>query len=202
MPEPKRRAPFPFAVLAPIAAAALAGLSGCGDLEVRSVRSPEVVPAILEGEWRGSWSSARNAGTGPLTLTVQEFDRTPLVALDIDNPCVAPRPYRIVLRGSTFELRDGDDVVLAAMLAPDGTRQLLGTYSCVNDSGTWTAIWQRDLPPLIDLSGAWTGEVTAAGPGGVPVQRDLTLQLTQSVRDGRIVLDGELALPQLLPVLH
>ena len=163
-------------------------LAACGDLDVRSVRVPEVVPASLEGEWSGTWTSAMSGSSGPLTVRVQEFDGVPLLSVDITNACVENRSYDLVLGNGLIELRDGPRTVFAGVLGEG--RTLLGTFTCDADDGTWTAAWQRDLPPLLDLSGTWNGSLaTLENP-----QRGLRLQLDQGVRGGVLVLDGTLAI--------
>ncbi len=163
-------------------------LAACGDLDVRSVRVPEVVPASLEGEWSGTWTSVRTNASGPLTVRVQEFDSQPLLSVDIENACIETRSYDLVLGNGLIELRDGARTVFAGVLGEG--RTLLGTFTCDSDDGTWTAAWQRDLPPLLDLSGTWNGSLaTLENP-----QRALRLQLDQGVRGGVLVLDGTVAI--------
>ena len=168
-------------------------LAACGDIDVRSVRVPEVVPAALEGEWSGTWTSSRTNASGPLTVRVQEFDGQPLLSVDIENACVENRSYDLVLGNGLIELRDGARTVFAGVLGEG--RTLLGTFTCDADDGTWTAAWQRDLPPLVDLSGTWNGSLaTLENP-----QRGLRLQLDQGVRGGVLVLDGTMAIAGLGP---
>ena len=163
-------------------------LAACGDLDVRSVRVPEVVPASLEGEWSGTWTSAMSGASGPLTVRVQEFDGQPLLSVEIENACVEARSYDLVLGNGLIELRDGQRTVFAGVLGEG--RTLLGTFTCDADDGTWTAAWQRDLPTLVDLSGTWNGSLATVE---TPL-RVLRLQLDQGVRGGLLVLDGTLTI--------
>lgn len=163
-------------------------LAACGDLDVRSVRVPEAVPATLEGEWTGAWTSSSSSASGPLTVRVQQFEGEPLVSVDIQNACVENRSYDLVLGAGVIELRDGARTVFAGVLGEG--RTLLGTFTCDADSGTWTAAWQRDLPVLVDLSGTWNGTLqTTEAPA-----RGLRLDLDQGVRSGLLVLDGTLTI--------
>ena len=91
--------------------ASLLVLAACGDLDVRTVRVPEVVPAPLEGEWTGTWTSDANGASGPLTVRVQEFGGEPLLSVDIVNACVENRAYDLVLGNGLIELRDGQRTV-------------------------------------------------------------------------------------------
>jgi len=163
-------------------------LAACGDLDVRTVRVPEVVPASLEGEWTGTWTSAATGASGALTVRVQEFDGEPLLSVDIVNACVENRTYDLVLGNGLIELRDGERTVFAGVLGEG--RTLLGTFTCDADQGTWTAAWQRDLPTLLDLTGTWNGSLaTVETPA-----RSVQLELAQSVRAGLLVLDGTLTI--------
>ncbi len=168
-------------------------LTACGDLELKSVRPSDAVPAGLEGEWVGSWQSVMSNTSGTLNVQVQEFAGEPIVAVSIENPCITAREYELVLTPSTIELRADGVTVFAATLGEAGS--LVGTYQCEADLGTWTAAWQRALPPITDLSGTWTGELTVSGQRDVPIR----LQLAQRVADSQIVLDGALELTGLWP---
>lgn len=171
----------------------------CGDIQVRSVRIGPVVPVDLQGEWVGMWRSAANPSTGPLQVRLQEFRGEPVVSVLIDNPCVEPREYELVLRSESIELRVDGEAVLAATVGPG--RTMVGTFQCENDQGTWTAAWVRALPTLGDLSGQWIGTITPAVlPPSVPSARPVRLELQQSVRGGVVVLDGVLEAPELLPL--
>lgn len=169
-------------------------LAACGDLELKSYRPPDAVPAGLEGEWVGSWQSVLSNTSGTLNVQVQEFAGEAIVAVRIENPCITARVYDLVLTPSTIELRADGQTVFAATLGEAGS--LVGTYQCEADLGTWAATWQRALPPIVDLSGTWTGELTVSGQRDVPIR----LQLAQRVVDSQIVLDGALELTGLWPV--
>lgn len=167
--------------------------AACGDLEVRSVRAPQVVPAALAGEWVGTWQSTAET-SGPLVVRVQEYGGEPVVRVEFTNPCIEPRSYDLVVTATTIELRAEGGVVMAAILGSD--RTLSGTYQCPAESGTWSAVWTRDLPSLADLSGSWSGTLAAAGQ---PV-RSIGLELTQEVAGGVVQLGGLLTLPELWPL--
>jgi hypothetical protein len=171
--------------------------AACGDVDVRSVRVGPAVPETLQGEWVGSWTSSLTAASGALQVRVQEFRAEPVVALQIDNPCLLPRDYQLVLRPTSIELRADGETVLAAELGAG--RTLTGTFQCQADQGTWTASWVRALPTLGDLSGRWTGTLTpAVALPAVPMPRPLQLDLEQSVVGGSVVLTGVLDVPELL----
>jgi hypothetical protein len=173
-------------------------LVACGDLDVRSVREPQVVPAQLAGEWLGTWQSANQTASGAVVVRVQEFAGEPVVRIEFQNPCLEPRAYELVMTASLIELRAEGQVVLAAAVRAD--RSMDGIYQCEAESGTWTATWQRDLPTLVDLGGDWSGSLAVAGQPTRPI--DLVLE--QGVQDGSLVLEGLLDLgdlwPSLLPV--
>lgn len=178
----------------PIAGAlALLCLAACGDLEVRRETAPEAVPSQLRGEWGGTWRSSLANRSGGLTIRIQEFDQQPVVSLQIDNPCLVPRAYDLVLSGGAIALRaDGEQVLVASLT---GERRLDGTYGCDADSGTWSAEWRGELPEPVDLGGLWTGELVVTGG----VQRELRVTLDQVVRGGALVVEGFAALPEVLP---
>lgn len=172
----------------------LAVVAACGKFEIRSTRTQGVPPALL-GEWRGSWVSTRTgSSTGAVTLRVQEFDAAPVIDLSIDNPCLVPRSYELVLAGAGIDLRADGVVVFHADVPASGVLQ--GYYTCAEDEGQWTADWQKALPAIQDLSGAWSGTLVHS-PG---VTETLALNLGQELRGGMLVLSGTLALPGLLPV--
>jgi hypothetical protein len=176
-----------------VAAAPLFLFVSCGDLEVRSIRTDEAVPASLEGEWTGSWTSLENNTTGALTVRLQEFDHQPVVSMEINNPCLVPQSYELQLAGGTIELRAGGVPVLDAVVDAEA-RTLTGNYNCAADRGTWQASWVRELPELLDLSGEWAGTVTVAGPVSTPLE----VHFEQNVRAGALVLDGLIELPEAL----
>ncbi|HEU4420646.1 MAG TPA: hypothetical protein VFT55_17030 [Planctomycetota bacterium] len=163
---------------------------GC-DIDVKSVRTGEQIPADLEGVWLGSWQSEQVSLSGTLTLRLQEWQNQPVVSVATDNPCVEPHDYDLALRPGRIELLDDGEVVFAAEFGPG--RTLTGTYVCHEDRGHWAAQWTEALPAIVDLSGTWLGTLSAAGfPDQV-----LSLQLVQSVRNGAIALDALMALPEL-----
>lgn len=168
---------------------ALLMLAACGELHVKSVRTGSTVPAGLQGEWLGNWTSATDQAGGEITLRVQEFAAAPVVTILVSNPCLLPEDYEISLSGTTFELRLGSEVVLFATLGPG--RRLAGNYGCAVDGGTWAATWQKDLPSIVDLSGTWQGSVQSGAEAAVPV----LVLLRQSVRAGQLVLEGTMELP-------
>jgi hypothetical protein len=171
--------------------------AACGDVQVRSVRIGPVVPAELQGEWIGTWQSATATASGPLQVRLQEFRGEPVVSVQIDNPCIEPREYQLVLRPNAIELRAEGEAVLAASVGAE--RTMVGTFQCETDQGTWTAAWVRALPTLGDLSGEWIGTITpAAVPPMAPVPRPVRLELQQTVRGGTVALDGVLDAPELL----
>ena len=168
-------------------------LAACGDLEVRSVRAPQSVPQELVGEWVGTWQSTAEA-TGAIVVRVQEFEGEPVVRVEFENPCIEPRSYDLVITAASIELRAEGAAVMTATLVEG--RQLVGTYHCPEESGTWTASWQRELPAVQDLSGAWTGSLAAAGQP----TRGIDLDLVQTVEGGDVRLQGFLWLHDLWPL--
>lgn len=173
--------------------------SACGDIQVRSVRVGPVVPVDLQGEWTGTWSSARGTATGPLQIRLQDFGGEPVVAVLIENPCIEARDYQLVLLADSIELRAEGETVFAAAITAE--RTMTGTFQCELDQGTWTAAWDRELPTLGDLSGRWLGTLTPAVlPPAVPTPRPVQLDLEQRVQGGTLVLDGVLEAPDLWPL--
>lgn len=178
--------------------ACLFALVACSKFEVRSTRVPGV-PAALLGEWHGSWTSSRTgtssaASSGAVTLKVQQFDGQPVIDLAIDNPCLVPRSYDLVMAGTGIDLRADGVTVFHAEIPEPGV--LRGYYACAEDEGQWTADWQQDLPAIQDLSGTWNGSLVHS-PG---VTEALALNLTQNLQGGVLRLSGTLNLPGLLPV--
>lgn len=171
---------------------ALLGASACGDLNVRSVAAREVVPAQLEGEWRGSWTSTRDNTTGVLVVRVQEFDLQPVVSLQIDNPCLPPRAYELAISGGSIALRAEGVTVFQAELDEEGG--MSGNYGCLADGGYWSAERVGPLPELEDLSGAWSGVVTIPGV----FEQELSILMEMSVDAGALVLDAIAEAPNAL----
>lgn len=167
--------------------------AACGDLQVRSVRAPQSVPQELVGEWVGTWQSTAEA-TGAIVVRVQEFEGEPVVRVEFENPCIEPRSYDLVVTAASIELRAEGTAVMTATLVEG--RQLVGTYHCPEESGTWTASWQRELPAVQDLSGRWSGSLAAAGQP----TRAFDIDLVQVVEGGDVLLQGFLWLRDLWPL--
>ncbi|MFY9344684.1 MAG: hypothetical protein WAT39_19485 [Planctomycetota bacterium] len=167
--------------------------ASCGDLDVRSLRTADAVPAALVGEWEGNWRSSATGRTGEVRVQVQEFGGEPLVHVDIDNPSVQPQVVDLVLTEDSIELRSGGEVVMSARLFQD--RRLEGLFAVSGDRGTWSADWQRDLPPVGDLGGVWRGDLVPLGGDVVAIE----LELVQTVSSGQLRLDGLLAVPGAWP---
>jgi len=167
-------------------------LAACGDIDVRSIRTGDVVPVALRGEWKGAWQSGQTGLNGLLTMRIQEYDGEPVVSVQIAHPCVPPSQYQFRATATKVELLANDVVLFEAVLG--GERSLIGSYGCLVDTGSWDAVWQKDLPQLVDLGGSWAGSISVPD---YPLQ-PIVLQLEQSVRNGSLVLGGSMALPGLL----
>lgn len=173
----------------------LLGLGSCGDLQVRSVPPSRVLPVDLQGRWLGSWQSEISLLRGNVEIFVQEFQGEPLVRVNLDNPCLVPRDYDLVVTGETLALQaDGVAVLEATVTAP---QQLEGTYACSEDQGTWTAQWVEALPEPLDLTGTWSGRIF----GGDQPDQPIEIALVQSVVAGTLVLSGDAELPGVSPML-
>lgn len=179
--------PRPALSLLPLLLAA-----ACGDIDVRSIRTGDIVPDALAGEWRGDWQSQLSGIQGLLTLRIQDFAGQPVVSVQIAHPCVPPDQYEFRVAPSGIELLEDGEVLFRAVFGDN--RTLVGSYSCLADSGLWDATWTRDLPQLIDLGGRWVGTITV---DGFPAQ-SLELQLDQSVQSSALAMQGTMALPGLL----
>ena len=173
--------------------AAQCAVPACGDIDVVSRRSGQVIPLAMQGEWSGTWTSTSTNTSGTVAMRLQSYDGEAVVGVTIDNPCVVPRNYDFVITGTSMRLHAAGVDVFTAVLGDD--RTMAGTYHCQADTGIWQATWQRDLPPIEDLSGVWEGTVVSAASGELP----LVLVLDQSVRSGALVVDGALLLPGVLP---
>lgn len=168
-------------------------LCSCGDIEVRSTPGTTSVSSALAGEWQGTWSSGRTSTTGALTLRLQDFGGEPVVSFEIDNLCLAPAQYDLVLQGGLVSLvNDGVPVLVASLSAPE---ELSGSYGCAADDGVWTAQRTGALPELLDLSGEWGGVLAAPGLADEPIE----VSLSQRVQAGQLVLDALVYLPNSLP---
>jgi hypothetical protein len=170
----------------------LGAVPACGDIDIVSVRTGNAIPLAMQGEWSGSWTSSSSAANGTVGLRLQSYAGEAVVGVTIDNPCVVPRSYQLLVTGTSMQLWADGAVVFTAVLASDGT--MAGTYQCEADAGIWQATWQRDLPPIEDISGVWEGTVVSASS-----ELPLLLVLEQSVRGGAVVVDGALLMPGVLP---
>ncbi|MCB9887387.1 MAG: hypothetical protein H6838_17990 [Planctomycetes bacterium] len=164
------------------------GVSACTKVEFQTVGSGSAVPAALEGEWIGQWQSEQSTQTGDVTLQVQQFENAPVVGLLINHPCLPTTLYDFSLVGNVFELRSNGEVVFSGELLP--SRVLVGAYQCDEDAGHWSATWQRELPPVVDLSGVWQGQIDLTN-GNTPLQ----LEFDQRVVQGALEVTGLLTLP-------
>jgi hypothetical protein len=177
-----------------VLAVAVVLFAACGDLDVKSIRIAESVPAQLQGEWTGTWHStaATGAGSGTVVLRMQDFGGEPVVSIILANPCVEARPYQFRTSGNLVELMADGEVLFSALLSAE-TRTLTGSYSCANDSGVWHVAWTRELSPLVDLGGQWEGSVTV--PGFPP--QALTLVMDFVVQGGALTIQGFGQVPSL-----
>ena len=170
-----------------------AAFGSCGDIQVRSTPGTTAISSALAGEWQGAWSSGRTSSGGGLTLRLQDFGGEPVVSFVIDNPCLAPAQYDLVLQGGLVSLvAGGAPVLVASLSAPD---ELSGSYGCAEDDGVWSARRVAPLPELLDLSGEWSGVLAVPGLGDEPVE----VSLSQRVQAGQLLLDALVYLPSLLP---
>lgn len=166
-------------------------LTACGDIRVRHVPPPEVVPAELEGEWAGTWVSDETGETGTVGLRVQEFEGEPVIEVIIDHPAVVPGAYQLSFTGDAILLQVDGNVVFAASLVEASRQELDGSFDWGGDQGTWSATWQRALPEPVDLGGTWQGVLQTVD--GVPLP--FTIELDQFVVAGQLGLSGLVALP-------
>ena len=172
----------------------LLSLASCGDLSVTSVAPVDQgVPIAAKGEWRGTWVSDESGQSGELALRIQEFHEQAVVALAINNGCLQQQNYELVVIGEAVTLRVGGVPILVAEFAPSG--ELVGSFDCPEDSGTWSATRIGPLPEPIDLSGTWLGSAMVSGES----ETALLLELDQFVRDGRLILEGTADVPGLVP---
>jgi len=174
----------------------LAGLllSAAGCIKVQQHSTTDTrVPAVLQGHWNGAWSSAASATQGALELRVQSFADHPVLRVVTDNPCLTPAHYEFLNLGLRFEMRRDGVTVFAATLDPDA-RTLAGDYECDDDHGTWSAHWDRDLPPIGDVTGTWTGTISAGTP---PRTVNLGLDLEQVWVDGFLTVTGSVNIPEM-----
>lgn len=171
--------------------ALLPALAACGDVKSNIPDSSTAVPPALAGEWTGTWEVAGASSSGTLTLRVQEFDGQPVVQIDTDMPCIAGTTFELQFAATSFTARVGGQQVLdGAVTAPS---QLGGTFTCAAGQGAWQATRQRVLPPVVDLSGAWSGALYLQGATPQPFLLDLTMTLDSGVLrlGGTIDVQGE-----------
>jgi hypothetical protein len=143
------------------------------------------LPPQMLGAWSGSWRSTLATQQGPVALRLQQFEGKPVVQIDTTHPCLQEGEYQFVLGATQLELlRDGDVVFQAAVDLP--ARRFTGTYHCHEDSGTWTASWDHELPALGDIGGLWTGTFAAG-----TVSRAFTMSIDQRWENGILLLDGQ-----------
>ena len=164
-------------------------LAACVDID-RQTTTGSSLPQALFGEWRGSWESDRVANSGTLVMSVQSFDGQPVLAAAIQHPCLAARVFEFSQTGLRWELRLDGELVFVGTVDPT-TRTLVGTYSCAEDEGTWSAGWQGPLPDIPDLSGSWTGAYESLQPAG---SGELSLDLSQHWAEGRLRFTGTVSL--------
>lgn len=185
-------------ILRPLIWLLLPVLAACGKVQFQSTPgTPGAAAQELYGEWVGTWASDSIEGTGPLSFRAQQFEGQLVFGVDIAHPCLNGSLYQLVFSGTHLELRDQGMPVMVGDLQEG--RRFVGTYSCLEDSGTWEVVWSRDLPPVADLTGTWQGEILSIA-GVSPLE----LVLEQYVAGGRIYVRGTLELPNdldgLLPV--
>ncbi|MCA8973390.1 MAG: hypothetical protein KDC98_01645 [Planctomycetes bacterium] len=147
----------------------------------------------LLGEWTGTWASSGTRGNGQIEVRVQEFADSPVVTILIDNPCILPRSYEFSLSSAGIELTAEGQTVLRAAFGPN--RTMTGEYWCPQDSGSWDAAWQQELPEILDLSGTWNGTFEFGGPAPEVME----LELSQEVTGGGVRLIGAATFPGMLP---
>ena len=121
-------------------------------------------------------------------MQVQFFRDAPIVRIQFPHPCLEPGDYGLSLRDGVIELSIGGAPVLRGELLQG---ELVGTFQCAADHGTWRAAYVGPLPEVLDLGGAWNGALFVAGQQ----QRPITLDLVQGVEAGWVRLDGLLELP-------
>lgn len=116
-----------------------------------------------------------------------------MVEVLINNTCLTAQNYQLVVLGESVTLEVGGVPILVGAFT--SLNELVGSYDCPQDSGTWSATRFGSLPDPLDLSGTWLGSAVIAGGGENP----LLVQLDQFVRDGRIELQGFADLNPLVP---
>lgn len=170
----------------------LLAATGCGRLQVQTrIQSATAIPAVMQGEWRGSWTSATSATQGRLQARLQVYGDRPVVRFVSDHPCLQGQNLRFVLVSRRIEIRVDDRVLFGGEVTLD-QHAMQGTYECGSDHGLWSATWSRALPPIGDVSGSWLGEFQAQVP---PLHVALQLQLQQHYDDGVLRISGDLSVP-------
>lgn len=169
--------------------------AACGDIRVRSIPAEVDALQALRGEWSGRWRSDANGAEGEIGFRIQSFEGQTLVAITTDNPCLSPREFELEVVGRRVLLREQAATVLQADIV--STTELVGTYGCADDVGTWRASRIADVAEPIDLGGAWAG--TLVGDDGSV--HALEVMLTQRVQAGQLRLDAQVGLPALAPLL-
>ena len=169
---------------------ALLLLAACFDVDRRS-RQSDTLPETLLGAWRGTWTSTGSTGAGSVAMAVREFEGNPILQLDTQHPCLIGSRFEFVQTGALWQLLLDDQPVFEATLDPT-TRRLDGVYDCDADSGTWGVSWDRELPEIVDLSGAWTGTWVSVQP---PLQGTFAMDLVQQYSNGRLLLTASIRLP-------
>jgi hypothetical protein len=168
-------------------------LAGCGKLRLQTTITPQAIPAQMEGEWTGTWTSSTNGAQGTLHVRLQTFANNPVVRFENDHPVMQVSDFRFLFLGRHVEIHASD--ATAAAFSGDvaaGLRTMSGVYSCTGDAGTWQAAWNRVLPPIGDVSGDWLGGFETFEP---PLQAPLHLQLVQTWVDGVLHVSGEIDVP-------
>jgi hypothetical protein len=167
--------------------------AACGKLRLQTTITPQAIPAQMEGEWSGTWTSTATAAHGSLEVRLQTFASNPVVRFETDHPAMQVSDFRFLFLGQHVEIHATD--ATAAAFSGDiasGLRTMEGTYRCAGDAGTWQAVWSRTLPPIGDVSGDWFGGFESFQP---PVQAPLHLHLVQTWIDGLLHVTGEIDVP-------
>lgn len=167
---------------------------GCGKLQLKTTVTPQSIPAQMQGEWTGTWTSANGVAHGDLLVRLQTFDDNPVVGFETNHPEMQIIDFRFLFLGRHVEIHSSDptdNAVFSGDTAAD-LRTMTGTYSCIGDAGTWQTAWHRTLPPIGDVSGDWVGGFESFQP---PLQAPLHLQLVQTWVDGVLHVRGEIDVP-------
>lgn len=163
----------------------------CYKIEARTtVRS--AVPAQLQGEWTGSWTDGANDQNGTLQILLRTFQNQLVLGFSSDHPA-AQQALVWHFQGTQVRLT-GDGIEFTGTL-DTAARTFSGTFTGSEGAGSWQAEWQRELPPIVDVSGTWVGSFASSSEpnGSGPLQ----LQLEQLLIDGQLRLRGSIELPSL-----